>query len=135
MESPDLLSLDCDVAFPGTEDLFGHSVVDDTNWELGLGNDLDYCNLSALTLDRILLRAEARLKEQEELAVQYNLTSTKKKDHNLTTSNLPAPFMDSSTVVARPDSKMLVPNGMRRLADKPRVMSESLPMQRATSPT
>jgi hypothetical protein len=114
----DLDEYDCDIALPGTEDFFGNSVVE---------SDLfDDANLSARTLDAILMRAEARLKEQEDLAKELNIqqrqsTVSPVLDAKATIPKLQLPpsFMDSSKTIVHPNRKMLVPDKIRRLANKP----------------
>src|ERR1700749_4044862 len=108
-----LFNQDCDVIIPGTEDLFDHHTNEqEENWE---------GNLSAEKLDSILLRAEARLREQEELANKLDLTTRNKSEVNMSKPSVKTTYIDNTQPVARLNSKILVSKEMRNLVDKPKV--------------
>lgn len=90
--------------------------------------------MSADTLDRILLRAEARLKEQEafakKISLQSSSTSGKTDVATRVRPNLPAPYMDSTKRVVRVDGKDLVSKEMRDLANRPKVVEDPVSIQR-----
>jgi hypothetical protein len=133
-EFGDLFDIDCDVAIPGTEDLlFGDEEFAETH-ELWTADPEDFedVNMSADTLDRILHRAEARLKEQEAFAERISLQKAPSeiKDVSRSRPNLPAPYMDSTKRVIRVDGKDLVSKEMRDLANRSRVVEDPVSIQR-----
>ena len=112
----DLFNQDCDVVIPGTEDLFGHDTHEHgESWE---------GNLSAEKLDGILLRAEARLREQEELVKKLNITHQIKPNQSLLKLSTIPTYVDSTKSIVRPKNKMLVSEAVRNLADKPKVVND-----------
>jgi hypothetical protein len=114
----DLFNQDCDVIIPGTEDLFGHrSSEHGDNWE---------GNLSAEKLDSILLRAEARLKEQEELAQKLDLAAQDKSNMAMPKPSLKTTYMDTSKQIVHPNNETLVSKEARSHANKPRVVNDCI---------
>jgi hypothetical protein len=88
-------------------------------------------SLSAQTLDRILLRAEARLRQQEEFARELNLTPEPAKVATRIQPKLSASLIECSKSYARPNNKLLVSNDLRKLADKSKVVNDPLAVRKA----
>jgi hypothetical protein len=118
-----------DMAFSGIKNVFGDRDLDDN--DLARYSGLDDGSLSAQTLDRILLRAETRLREQEQLARELGLAPEPEKDTMRIKPRLAASLMDCSKPFARPNSKILISKELRKLADKPKVVNDPLLVRKA----
>jgi hypothetical protein len=120
---------ECNMSLSGGERLFGYRDLDDNDLSHPIG--IDDGSLSAQTLDRILLRAEARLRQQEEFARELNLTPEPAKIATRIQPKLSASLIDCSKSSARPNNKLLVSNDLRKLADKSRVVNDPLVVRKA----
>jgi hypothetical protein len=87
-----------------------------------------------MNLDRIediLFLAECRLRDQEKALERFTPSTTDiPTSTTLQESRLPKPYMRSSDKIVRPDPKALVNPKMRALANKPRVVTELVSIQK-----